>query len=92
MSVLSFGPQLGQAQVQLVVFRSHLRGVPLGGAVLEAAQAGDVLKLQAALDDGGSIDEADTVRCNVGKRKACCQGGCTDLPMRLPRFFHPLLR
>ena len=33
------------------------------GAVYQAAQAGDVVALQAALDAGGSTEEANNVRC-----------------------------
>ena len=36
------------------------------GAVYEAAWAGDVAALQAALDAGGSTEEADTVRGSGG--------------------------
>ena len=43
------------------------------GAVLEAAKAGDAAALQAALDAGGSTEEADEVRGNGknagGKRR-----------------------
>ena len=54
------------------------------GAVLKAAKAGDVAALQAALDAGGSTEEADTVR--TGKQNN--QPPSPSPPRLLPRHHH----
>ena len=55
-------PLLDCTPATLRVGYNHSPAPASAGAVLAAAQAGDVPALQAALDDGGSTEETDAVR------------------------------